>query len=468
MANENKQALAARLKAVEQATANKQAERHTNARPAGLATGTPAAPAAAPRYRAGESALTSRGYRYCNAFGVQADRLKPEQAKVEMMAAEMLHKGFAECGIHPSQKGGFWVPFATSFLPEGLFRQEQLGEIRQMVKAGGGISDLDEVAWMQRKAVTGGMSWLDQQGGGALVGPPEFGELITLFRNEAAVTAAGATVIPLPPTGRIQFPRQIGVTTGSWVGEATDATKSYPQTGTLTLSAKKCISLVVMPNELLRFATVAAENLVRTDLTKTLALTADLAFLDGEGGDIKPHGLLGTSGIGTVTPTTTHADGDTLSPQDVYAFISEVMKNNAKFEGFVLRPELFFKFVQARAAVYNGSTTVAQGQYVFDQFRSLGDGFAQNLGGFKATLSNNVPKNRAKGSGTTLTPVIGGMWSNYMIAMLGAVEFAQTDGGITLLQADQAAIRGIMVCDGGAKNPGAFAVADHLLTAVGA
>jgi hypothetical protein len=130
-----------------------------------------------------------------------------------------------------------------------------------------------------------------------------------------------------------------------------------------------------------------------------------------------------------------------------------------------MRPELFYQFAMARSTTYSGSGQV--GQFVFAQMRELGNKIVKDFGGFKVVTSNNVPKNRVKGSGTTLTPVIGGMWSDYYVGMFGALEFTQTDQGVTLLQADQCAIRGIMITDGGARHPGAFAVADSLLSTIG-
>jgi HK97 family phage major capsid protein len=185
----------------------------------------------------------------------------------------------------------------------------------------------------------------------------------------------------------IQYPRQVGVTVGTWVGENTDAPASYPETGSLMLRAKKCISFVVMPNDLLRYASVAAEALIRSDMTKSLALTADLAYIAGSGSGTQPEGILETANVGVVIPTTPATDGDTLSPQDLYKFLAVVEGNNAEFEGFILRPDLFYQFVMARAGVYNGSGVVQSGQFVYDQFRELGSGFDKVLGGFKAVTS---------------------------------------------------------------------------------
>jgi hypothetical protein len=111
--------------------------------------------------------------------------------------------------------------------------------------------------------------------------------------------------------------------------------------------------------------------------------------------------------------------------------------NNAEFEGWIMRPEIFWAMVEARAAVYNGTTTVPQGQFVFNQFRALEDGFQKRLNGYKVTTTSQVSNTRGNGSQTF---ILGGMWSKFVIAMFGAIEFMQSDQGLTLMQNDQVAV----------------------------
>lgn len=440
---------------------------------------TKAQPIAAPQservpfIRKGENSMNSRGFMFSRIAAMIGNQAEPEHCKHEIDICGRLRKSMMQIGIGWSQeKHSFLAPFASSFLPADLVDHSMQAEMNQMVKAGVAGFDRDEMIAMARKAgpeyERKAMSWLDPTIGGSLVGPPEFGELIDLFRNTDALINAGAQVIPLPPSGRIKYPRQTSASTGYWLGENANATETTVGTGDLTLSSKKCVGFLTMANEILRYATVAAEALFRGDLTKTLNLTMDQALLEGGGGDNIPLGLVNTPGVATVTPTTVAANGNTISPQDVYAFTSSIEANNGTMDGFIMRPELFYKFVQARAGVYNGSAVVAQGQYTFDQFREMGQGFGKQIGGFKATTTPQVSQSRVKGSGTNLTYMIGGMFSDFIIAMFGGIEFLSTGEGYTLARADQTAIRAILSCDGGPRHPAVFAVADNLImTAIG-
>jgi HK97 family phage major capsid protein len=108
-----------------------------------------------------------------------------------------------------------------------------------------GVAGLDpqEVSWLRTKSYTDfskkTQSWLDETLGGALVAPPEMGELIQLLRNKDALVNAGARVVPMPPQGRLKLPRQTAATVGYWVGEKVQIPESQFKTGALNLSSKR-------------------------------------------------------------------------------------------------------------------------------------------------------------------------------------------------------------------------------------
>lgn len=433
------------------------------------AVAAPAVPTGAPYARKGVSALSSDGFSYLRLFGAICGHSEPEAAKHELNLCSRMKKALGNSAWSAERSTNYVAPFATSYLADSVVDKELIREAYQMVKAGGGGAvDYNELAYYAKKSGNAAyeqkaMSWIDQSLGGSMVGPPEFGELIDLARNESALLNAGAETIPLPPTGRINYPRQTTASTGGWLGENSNATPSTIGTGSMLLTAKKAMGVILFPNELLRFATVAAEQMTRKDLAISLNLTMDLALLEGGGGNNAPLGLINTPGIAAVTPTTVATDGNTMSPQDLYAFISAIEANNGKMTGFIMRPEYFWKFVQARAGVYNGSAVVANGQFTFNQFREMGQGFGKQIGGFPVTTTVQVSQTRVKGSGTNLTYALAGNWPDFLIAMFGGIEFREYKEGYTLGLADQTMIAAILSCDGGARHPGHFALADSLI-----
>lgn len=422
----------------------------------------------APYARKGESALTSRGFRFTNLMGLMGGVLQPEQCKVEIEVCERLRKSYLATGSYSTAPGvKFLAPFGTDLMcgdAKAEITDQFRVEMKSLCHAGVEGMDPAEMDWVSKKIYgrKTSQSWLDESLGGSLVAPPAFGELIQLLRNKDALINAGARVEALPPQGRLKLPRQTTPTTGYHIGENSSITSSTFGTGFLELSAKKIAALVTLPNELIRFASPATEAILRADMTKTLSLTMDYQLLYGEGSDTFPLGLVNTPNIATVTPSDDTAEQ--LAPQDLFSFISAVEANNGEFQGWILRPELFYSFVQARAGVYNGSSIVNQGQFVYDQFRQLGQGFPKLLAGYPAVTTAQVSITRGTGDDTT---VFGGQWDDYIIAMFGSIEFAQATQGDTAFANDQTVVRAILSYDGAPRHPGVFAIADGVDLTVG-
>ena len=164
-----------------------------------------------------------------------------------------------------------------------------------------------------------------QDHAGTLVGFPTLGELIDLQRNMEVFSRAGARQMSLPPNARMQFPKLTGGSTAYWVGEAAAITTSAQTTGYLDLIGKKLGGITYINNELIRYASVAAEGLVRQDMAAQSALKADLAMLEGTGGT-QIKGLIkyptASSWSQNVDSLLTYTvTSNTFQPQDVYGML---------------------------------------------------------------------------------------------------------------------------------------------------
>lgn len=426
------------------------------------------------RARKGEDVMTSRGFSFMKALGVLTGAVRPEDASVEMGVHQKLHDSLDKHyltgarGMPGHVTGGrFLAPLATAFLGDDYVDRNTRAEFKSLVCAGSDGADMDEMAWIRKKQLQAAgygakaLSWLQELNGGALVAPPEMGELIELLRNKEALVNAGARVVPLPPQGRLKYPRQTSPSSTYWVGENANITESLIGTGEVTLQAKKLAVLIKAPNELIRFASPAAEALLRDDMTKSLALGLDLAGLEGLGGDTRPLGIINNQFINRVNSSSPGANGDALVGQDAYRMIAAVEESNAEFEGWVMRPKTLYRYYQLRAdAVAQGDSA---GPYLFNLIREAGDGVAAMLGGYPVTKSTQVSQNQTKGSASNLTYIVGGMWSDFLIGMFGAIEFAATTLGDNSFSSDQTWIRGILSADCAARHQAAFALMSNLV-----
>jgi HK97 family phage major capsid protein len=431
-----------------------------------------------PGVRHGEDPFTSRGFSFGKMLGVITGAVPPEEAKVEIDIHNRLHNvfvkgasagtGYQYAGRDPGlQRGAFLAPLATNFFQESMVDNKFRQEMKALIRAGTDGTDPNEATWIRKKVLeqhgygAKTLSWLNELTGGALVAPPDMGELIELLRNKEALVNAGARVVPLPPQGRLKYPRQTAASLTYWVGENTKINDSDIGTGEVTLQAKKLAVLIKAPNELLRFASPAAEALMRDDMTKSLALGLDLAGLEGAGGDHRPRGILNHPNINRITSGTPGANGDKLVGQDIYRMIAAIEESNAEMEGFIMRPKTLYKYYQLRSdAVAQGD---GQGPFLFNLIREPSEAMGKaSLAGFPVTKSTQVSQSRSKGSATNLTYIIWGMWSDLLIGMFGAIEFAATTLGDTAFQYDQTWVRGILSADIAVRHEAAFGLMDNL------
>jgi HK97 family phage major capsid protein len=456
----------------------------TRAQPIGVPTGTPDNPAQAAFIRRGDSALSSRGFMFSKMMLAKACD-DESLAKNELALCHRFHDAVMETKqFKPkfmNKRQGFLVPVFPDLIPENLLSNDDYYATKQYITAGIEKADAGQLAWYLGKAnVTAPspvQSWIDQSVGGSFVPPPMFGSPIELLRNKAAMLNAGATVIPLGPSGRIVFPRLTNATQGGWTGENTAQTPSQAGTGTLELQAKKAWGIVVMPGELIRFGSPAVEIMIRNDLFQTVSLIMDKGFLDGAGSSNVPLGLatMGTNtGAGYTAPSSTaygvsglgialpYVASNELTPQNIYDFEAAIKANNATPTVWIMRPEMLAGFFKARTSTYSGGNQT--GQFVFDVIRKQGDGTPAMLGGYPVVESVQVSNTRGTGAQTYVLLLNG---PDYYIGMFGAIEFTQTDEGWTLLSQDQVAVRALISCDGGSRHPGSVAFADSLGYAVG-
>lgn len=429
-----------------------------------------------PNIRNGEDPMSSRGFSFMKMIGLLTGACNKENAKVEYDIHERLSKaldgasGYDWRGSGVTGLNRFLAPFAPSFLQEDVIPHQFRYEMKGLLAAGTDGADQDHMKWIRQRQMKSlgysskALSWLNELTGGAIVAPPEQGELIELLRNKEALVNAGARVVPLPPQGRLKYPRQTAASNTYWVGESSPITDSTLGTGEVTLQAKKLAVLIKAPNELIRFASPAAEALMRDDMTKSLALGLDLAGLEGLGGDNRPRGIINTQNINKVSSSAPGASGDKIVGPDIYRMIAAVEESNAEFEAFVMRPKTLYKYYQLRADAVNQGDSA--GPFLFNLIREAGEGVQAALAGFPVVKSTQISQVRSKGNASNLTYVVGGMWSDLLIGMFGAIEFAATTMGDTAFTNDQTWVRGILSADIAARHEAAFVWMDNLDTTI--
>lgn len=445
-----------------------------------------AEPVRAPWVTSGGVYQDSQPYSIMKAAAYCVGAIGRDQIKNEFDIHTRLKSLYAKMGWAPSVYGNstFLMPLSSRSMCYPMTdvadeAQKLALEVRQKMTAMQGQFDPEEANWLyartnphfRQKA----LGTISDTAGGVLVGFPTLGELIDLQRNLEVFANAGATEIGLPPNGRLQFPKLTGGATAYWLGEAQQITASQETTGYLDLIAKKLGCMVKMNNELLRFTSPTAEGLVRMDMAKVNALTADLAMLQGTGGT-QVKGLItyptqsswtvGNDSLILLTAGTTGNDGNTLLGTDINRMVEALPDQVSEPTAFVMRRALWSAIKNFRAdAITTGDS---RGQFLFSQMRTLDERPMNQLVGYPVIASSQVSTARVKGNGTNLTYLLTGYFPDWITARFGVMEFLATNLGDTSFQNDQTWLRGIQLLDAGPRHAASFVMIDSLTNNSGA
>lgn len=416
--------------------------------------------------RKGEDTMSSRPYSFLKAFGLYKGQLTADECTVEVDISNRLRKHLVNNGYEKSNDKNLMIPFWTQGLGEDAESQSFAREIKSLVK--GADADDDEIAYLRKHYYQKDLSWVTDTTGGTLVPLAAQGELVELLRNKEALIKAGASTFPLPPQGSISFPKQTSAMSANWVGEKQTVPKTDIGTGSVLLKAKKLAARGSIPNELFRYSNPAADAIVRNDIARAMALAMDLAGLQGTGG-LQPTGLISLTGaqaIGTYTASKTATDGNTFQPQDWSKILGVIENNNGIINentvAFIARPK-FYRFTDPfRADAVSAGD--AAGTFV-EMMKMANEKQQPTKYGYPVVLSNQVSGARTKGSGTTLSYVLAGDFSQLLIGMGAVMELDMNPFGDTPWQTDQTEIRGILQCDIAVRHSESFAWCDQLLQA---
>ncbi|MHB8783772.1 MAG: phage major capsid protein [Desulfobacteria bacterium] len=136
--------------------------------------------------------------------------------------------------------------------------------------------------------------------GGYLVGDDTRNDLFTDYLR--AVSVAGKLGVSTIPklSANIHVPRFTAGASGYWVAEGEAPTESTPTAGSVYLTPKRVAAFIDYTRALVLQA-VGLEEILRRDLSGAIGAAVDSAMLNGAGASNEPLGILGTSGVGSIS-----------------------------------------------------------------------------------------------------------------------------------------------------------------------
>jgi HK97 family phage major capsid protein len=228
--------------------------------------------------------------------------------------------------------------------------------------------------------------------------------MIGLLRNRMQITQLGATMMN-NMVGDFDIPKQTASGSAYWVGEDTAPTTSNQTIGQVSFSPNTVGAYTDYTRRFTKQTSVDAEAFVRNDLNRVLALEFDRTAINGSGSGSEPEGILQNSTIPTVAIAT---NGGALTWGVVVDLETEVAVDNADVNSMAY-------LTNAKAAGHAKQTQKVSGEPRFILENN-------EMNGYQVAVSNQVPSDLTKGSGTALSAAIFGDFSTVFLATWGGVD----------------------------------------------
>lgn len=225
---------------------------------------------------------------------------------------------------------------------------------------------------------------------------------IEMLRNKMVIRAMGATVLG-GLVGDVAIPKQTGGATAYWVSEDSAANASKQAIGQIGLTPKSIAAFTEISRKLMNQSSLDVEAMVRNDLAASLALGIDAAAIFG-GGAGEPSGILAL--LQAAQLVTVGANGGAATFAKMVEMETKVATANADVGGLG-----YLTNAKVRGALKTTEKAANSAQFVWtDAAAGVGQ-----VNGYKAMVSNQVPSNLSKGTGTNLSAAIFGNFSDVVI-----------------------------------------------------
>lgn len=206
-------------------------------------------------------------------------------------------------------------------------------------------------------------------------------------------------------TQDIAIPRMTATASTAYYTEGATITESTPGFDQVTLSANTLAALVEFSRKMFVQGLPDVEQIVRNDLARVIGLKVDETILNGSGSGAEPTGILNTSGIGNVAMGT---NGGIPNYTHLIDLIKEVAIDAADSNGvFIINPQTEAFLRKTPKVSATDSVMTLEGS---------------ELANRQVIVSQNIPSNLTKGTGTDLSAILYGNLQDVLYASFGGLE----------------------------------------------
>ena len=295
------------------------------------------------------------------------------------------------------------------------------------------------------------------------------GSFIDMLRKKVRAIEMGATVMS-GLVGNIDIPRQTSTTNTTWVGENGALTEAEATFDKVSLSIKSIGTYSTVSRNMLLQSTPDVEALIRSDLAAQLAAGIDRAALMGTGLNNEPTGIFNQAGVLSVVGG---ENGAAISFDHLIDMVTKVATNNADLGslGYIVNANTI-------GALSKLKTT--SGEYLWPNRGGSSTGFAPaaaamgangssrpgdfSVNGYPMAVTNQLPNNGTKGTGTGLSSLVFGNWSDLLIGEWGVLEILPNPYDAVAYKQGAILLRAMQSVDIGVRHPQSFCVMSDAIT----
>lgn len=285
------------------------------------------------------------------------------------------------------------------------------------------------------------------QGGNLVKTDLLMGSFIDILRNKAAVMQLGATFLP-GLVGKVEIPRQSGVSATQWIQETGTVTGSNATFDKVALDMKTIAAKSFVSRNMLRQVTMSVENFVRNELATSIALAIDLAALSGSGSGSEPKGLASQTGILTVEGGTNGAAITFDHLIDMETKVADANDDGASMAYL------------ANAVTIGALKKIkdANNNYIWKPIVGASrNAIPGEVNGYPVARSNQARKNLTKGTSSGVcSEIFFGNWADLLIGEWGVLEILPNPYSAAAYDNGGLEIRALQSVDIAVRHPESF------------
>ena len=300
------------------------------------------------------------------------------------------------------------------------------------------------------------LSTLIDSAGGYLVPAQYIAELIEELIANMVVMQAGARELPGLTGSPVQIPRKASGVTPNDQAENDTIIFDDQVFEEINMEPKMLTAGTLLSRRSAALSLPGLEDIVRSDLAEKLGLRADLRALRGSGASNQPLGIVNFPQIGSVALGTNGGEVSFDSLVDLEGQLEDANALRGKLS-LIFHGKLRRKFAKLKDA---------DGRPLFDRDRDASKNQpARTLYGYPWFVSNQLPTNLTKGTGTNLAEVIFGNFEDLLIGRWGEMLIESTIEGGDTFKNHQLGVKAVQEYDIHSRHDESFAVITDAKTA---